>query len=159
MAERRRRIDRRTKTIMLARQNEPEMAAFLLHEMAHAATNDYHGRKWRQEMERLKAAGAPVSAHDLEDDLIGAHLTKRLIRDIAADAVIEHSKPTISEFARSFVYNYGHARSGAELLRKYPWIRKVVSESRRDCTEGRARLAASQAQGLAKSATPRTSPR
>ncbi len=32
----------------------------LLHEMAHANSNDYHGKKWRQEMYRLAELGAPT---------------------------------------------------------------------------------------------------
>ncbi len=36
------------------------MKTLLLHEMAHAATNTGHGKKWQSEMGRLLQCGAPV---------------------------------------------------------------------------------------------------
>jgi hypothetical protein len=38
--------------------------ATLVHEMAHAATSNVHGPRWRREMERLRAWGAPTEALD-----------------------------------------------------------------------------------------------
>lgn len=37
----------------------------LLHEMAHAATNGFHGTQWRREMFRLAKLGAPIDKIDL----------------------------------------------------------------------------------------------
>jgi hypothetical protein len=42
------------------------MEETLIHEMAHAATNAAHGEEWLAEMRRLKEAGAPVAAWELE---------------------------------------------------------------------------------------------
>ena len=41
-----------------------EVRATLVHEMAHAATNTYHGPQWRKEMERLRSEGAPTTDLD-----------------------------------------------------------------------------------------------
>lgn len=45
-------------------ETDREVKATLVHEMAHAATNGAHGRKWRNELERLTKAGAPTSPLD-----------------------------------------------------------------------------------------------
>jgi hypothetical protein len=37
------------------------MEAFLIHEMAHAATDGEHGSAWQAEMARLMLLGAPMS--------------------------------------------------------------------------------------------------
>jgi len=42
------------------------MEGTLIHEMAHAATNDDHDEEWLKEMVRLKAAVAPVPDWELE---------------------------------------------------------------------------------------------
>ena len=41
------------------------MAEYLVHEMAHAATDGDHAVNWQTEMARLKGLGAPVSDNDL----------------------------------------------------------------------------------------------
>jgi hypothetical protein len=38
---------------------------YLIHEMAHAATDGEHGDNWQAEMARLKGLGAPVSKDDI----------------------------------------------------------------------------------------------
>ena len=43
------------------------MAEFLIHEMAHAATDGAHDANWQTEMLRLKAMGAPVRDDDIYD--------------------------------------------------------------------------------------------
>ena len=52
--------------IYLRYTNYPPMDETLIHEMAHAATNDDHDEEWLKEMVRLKAAGAPVPDWELE---------------------------------------------------------------------------------------------
>ena len=59
-------IIRKARIIKLLLDSEETMEANLLHEMAHAATNDYHGPKWRDEMRRLRLARAPVH-WDIDD--------------------------------------------------------------------------------------------
>lgn len=46
-------------------RSDKEIRATLLHEMAHAATRDSHGKYWQSEMERLAEEGAPISRVDL----------------------------------------------------------------------------------------------
>ena len=59
--------NRKTKCISVrweAHRTDMEVRATLVHEMAHAASSVYHGRVWRNEMGRLKKAGAPTSPLD-----------------------------------------------------------------------------------------------
>jgi hypothetical protein len=43
-----------------ARKSKEEMVCSLLNEMAHVATNDFHGPKWAAQIERLVVEGAPT---------------------------------------------------------------------------------------------------
>lgn len=57
--------DRKGRTITLLLLPRPELDGTLVHEMAHASTNDYHGPRWVNEMRRLFRRGAPLSELDL----------------------------------------------------------------------------------------------
>ena len=72
----------RQRLIRIHRGSEAEMVATLLHEMAHAATNDYHGALWQQEMVRLRDLGAPVAPADLEER-VARRLTREFVESIA----------------------------------------------------------------------------
>ena len=117
--------NRRRRLIRIREAEEGSMIETLIHEMAHAATNDNHGPIWKEEMNRLHTVGAPIDLRDL--DRQQNHLTKSLIEDL----VLEGSDDvTVQAIAQHVVYWYGFADSGAELLRKYPWIRKAFREAR-----------------------------
>ena len=55
---------KRISVLLATHRTDREVRATLVHEMAHAATNTGHGRVWREEMGRLKSAGAPTSPLD-----------------------------------------------------------------------------------------------
>jgi hypothetical protein len=42
------------------------MLGMLIHEMAHAATDGNHDETWNNEMKRVRQAGAPVLAFDVD---------------------------------------------------------------------------------------------
>jgi hypothetical protein len=59
-------IDRRGRIIKIrVGSGECFMTSVLVHEMAHAATNGWHGPRWTNEILRLYRAGAPVASWDL----------------------------------------------------------------------------------------------
>ena len=62
-------IDRGHKTIRLrmSRRYDDYMLHGLVHAMAHLATNDLGGPEWKQEMIRLRDAGAPVPDWEISD--------------------------------------------------------------------------------------------
>ena len=47
-------------------EEEKYMLGMLIHEMAHAATDGNHDETWNNEMKRLRLAGAPVLAFDID---------------------------------------------------------------------------------------------
>ena len=53
-------LNRKQRLIRLQVDSKRRMIGALLHEMVHAASNDYHGPRWRQVMNRLHMQGAPV---------------------------------------------------------------------------------------------------
>lgn len=57
--------DKRRRRILLEAFPFPKGEGILLHEMAHAATNVYHGPRFRQEMTRLAALAAPLGPINL----------------------------------------------------------------------------------------------
>ncbi len=119
---------RHRRLILLKRMVKADMISTLLHEMAHTATDDAHTKRWGKEIERLCRAGAPIS----EDILIAPpRLTKVFVRAVAEDLLGERPDTTLWEFARWVVYKYGYAPSPTAFLRKYPWVRRILSDVRK----------------------------
>ena len=127
-------IYRRRQLIRIRRGSEAEMTATLLHEMAHASTNDHHGRRWREEMVRLHDLGAPVAPADLEEPVV-RRLTRGFVEATASDALGDQPTLTFQQFATWFAYQYtGYSK--ARLLRTYPWIRSVFAQAKRRVKRG-----------------------
>ena len=114
----------------------------LIHEMAHAVAGQHHGKRFVAEMARLRGAGAPVNPQDLEPNT--DRLSKSEVRHSVEMMLGTEPKARLSRFAASFADGPGYARSGAELLRKYPWVRKVFVECRREEREYERQRAASR---------------
>jgi hypothetical protein len=92
---------------------DEEATSTLLHEMAHAATNDGHGMAWKREMIRLREAGAPLVSCDLNVDLTdwdGKRVSRQHFRGAIQDALIDAPNITLSVAVRWFVSSYGGAR-------------------------------------------------
>jgi SprT-like family len=115
------RCDRLHRTIFL----NPRSASgkLLLHEMAHAATNDRHGKNWQSEMQRLISLGARVKC-ELEGYLpknrpIGVPQILVEFEDAAFAGVSWHDARTNIGYEYGFVDTTGAPsdRSAANLLR------------------------------------------
>ena len=120
-------IDRRERNIDLLNNGDTKMMiATLLHEMAHAAANDYHGARWRGELARLQALGAPIHPADLDPRL---PITKAFVRSTAHDALIDD--PTVSEerFVRWFAQEH-LAMTPAQATRRYWWMGSAFADAR-----------------------------
>jgi hypothetical protein len=132
------RIDRTAQQIVLrVMKSADEMQFTLIHEMAHAASEDRHHRAWRAEMRRLAAARAPVDRLEMRVVGTSERLAEQLIYDRALYYLVwQCPQPTLHRFARLFVEELGYARSGAALLRKHLWIASTFARARRDskCT-------------------------
>jgi SprT-like family len=123
-------ITRRTRLIRLQKRaaEADEMISTLLHEMAHAATNDHHAHKWREEMARLQRLGAPIAPIDLQTP---PRVTRSFVRQVAEDALGDQPDAPLRGFIRWFIYEYGYAQSATAFRRKYPWAARVFSETRK----------------------------
>ena len=104
------------------------MTATLLHEMAHAATNDNHGPRWRGEMARLQALGAPIQPADLDPRL---PITKAFVRSVALDALGVEPTLTWGRFMRWFAQEH-LALPSREATRRFWWMRSAFADARRE---------------------------
>jgi hypothetical protein len=111
----------------------------LVHEMAHAATNDRHGPLWTAEMERLRALGAPVEELAHLDTI--PRLTRQMVLDTGWEVFVSQPTATISRAAQWIYHEHGFGGSGPALLRKYPWVRRALHEARQEAEAYRHRLA------------------
>jgi hypothetical protein len=142
------RINRKSRLIRLAAgSEESETIATLVHEMAHAATNDRHASRFMAEMHRLLSSGAPITYErhikGYEHTFTPKRLTRTFFRCTAEDAFIDAPTITLRAFVRWFIRDYGYADSSAEFIRKFPWASRIFSEIKkiaRADEKGRAEL-------------------
>jgi hypothetical protein len=122
-------IKRRARLIVLHNNatHADEMIGTLLHEMAHAATNDHHAYKWKEEMARLHRLGAPIYLLDLQ---FSPRLTRSFFRQEATEALWDQPDAPLRGFLRWFISENGSARSVTEFRRKYPWAAGIFKESK-----------------------------
>lgn len=130
------RIARRSRRIYLQPAPPDGLLLILLHEMAHAATNDHHGPLWRAEMRRLKVLGAPVEGPDGYEERIP--LTRQLVFDAGYEAFFNQPELRSIYVARWLQHEYGFS-SGHSLMRAYPWVKRVLHEARQEAAEHRQR--------------------
>ena len=124
-------IDRKKKVISLRKGEHREMDSILIHEMAHASTNDYHGPKFINDMKRLHADGAPVREDELnQHPSYSKLLTKQFVKATAFDMLVDIPDLTLRRFGRLFELEYGAGYKSTELFRKYPWVKKAFSEAK-----------------------------
>jgi len=124
-------LHQRTHTrILIRRSDDDDMIVTLLHEMAHAATVDNHNNRWRTEMQRLRQAGAPIPDGELRTP---TRMTKQFIENEATELLSDgRLNWTLRQFVRDLV-SQGEvvAHSQAALLRQYPWVARVFSETKK----------------------------
>lgn len=121
-------VRRKFRAIHLKKRPEATMIPILLHEMAHVATNNFHARKWLEEMERLKQEGAPINEEDLEPDEIGL---KKRISHYAFVLAMDDPRLTVRQFVRYLVSERGLADSQAQLRQRYPRADLILSEAKK----------------------------
>jgi hypothetical protein len=131
-----RRIKRRQRLIQIRWGSPEDMAGILLHEMAHAATNNEHAKRFQDGMRRLRAAGAPLAQSDLQEPEGPTRLTRTFIREVLEQEVLSSGEtPTLWQFMKWLHREYRHAASASALLQRYPWVRKLYSEAKREHQE------------------------
>jgi hypothetical protein len=84
--------------------------------MAHAAVGYYHGQKFKAELQRLRAAGAPASPVDVDLQQKEIRPTAVGVRNEIDDALLAGC--TLRQAQRYVADNYGLSR--AKLIRRFP---------------------------------------
>ena len=115
-------IEKKNLRILLV-ETPQDPLALLLHEMAHAATNIYHGNQWQAEMRRLAAAGAPVNL----EDLTPAHPPYARLLLYARGFVADHPEGSLEQFEQH-VLNVRQEAEACAALRRSPlhrWPRSL----------------------------------
>ena len=124
--------DRAHRIIYLERKDEKIMLQTLTHEMAHVATNNYHGKKFHDEMHRLSKVGAPVAEHELAKDHPKSHyLNKAWLQGMAEDLFLDLPELSTDQ-AISIVARTGLSFTVKEFVHRYPWARKIIADARTD---------------------------
>jgi hypothetical protein len=104
--------------------SDENQTGILLHEMAHAATSEHHGTRWKKEMIRLREAGAPLVAADMDvsmDDWDGKRISRAHFRRVVRDALTDVPEITLRDAVRRFIYWEGGAKTASEFIKKCPW--------------------------------------
>jgi hypothetical protein len=89
--------------------SDAESISTLLHEMAHAATNHGHNKRWAMEMIRLREMGAPLTGPDLFICDLGPwetpplRVTKRHFHSVARDVFIDRPDISLTHFLRWWI--------------------------------------------------------
>jgi hypothetical protein len=112
--------------------------------MVHAATTDGHGMPWKQEMIRLREAGAPLAPPDSEVSLYdwsGLRVTKAHFEAALEDVLVGNPSATIQQVIKYFIRYHGGEATVPEFIRKYPWVHVVFTQCKRDHQERAARRA------------------
>jgi hypothetical protein len=125
---------------------DEEAISTLLHEMAHAGTNDGHGPKWWREMIRLREAGAPLTAFDHHFDFGGRRVTKRMFASHVWGFLCQGLMLTLPQAISLFIMNNGYNTATVSTFRKkYPWagaVLKDIKKAFREDQKGQAELKA-----------------
>jgi hypothetical protein len=116
-------IQRRDRTIWIRRDEHQVMVQYLVHEMCHAATNDYHGPKFQTEIRRLHNLGAPVADEDLDWSKAIAinHITREQAENAAMDIFADNPELRLDTAFRLYATSIGLTAKG--LQHSHPWIR------------------------------------
>jgi hypothetical protein len=123
------------------RQSDEEAIGTLLHEMAHAAkaaTKGHHTKPWKKEMIRLRKAGAPLASADRNislDDWDAKRISRKHFRSVIQNALIDAPDMTLSAAIRWFVSSEGGPQTINEFRKKYPWVRAVFNDEKRERAE------------------------
>ena len=108
--------NRRLRRIRLAEAPTNVMVGRLVHEMTHAAVGYGHGQRFKAELQRLRAAGAPAPPVDVDlQEPIGP--TAASVRNGIDDAMIDGGC-TLRQAQRHVADWWGLSR--AKLIRRFP---------------------------------------
>ncbi len=97
---------RRRRLIRLLESEEKTMVFTLLHEMAHAATNDHHAARFQEEMKRLNSFRAPLDPSALSGPIQPKRLIKSLFKSFIHATLVDDQSITLWQWSKWLV-RYG----------------------------------------------------
>ena len=108
---------RREKSIYMPKNifdlTETGIIGVLLHELAHIRGGDYHGKKFKNEIQRFQQEGAPINKEDLEDV---KYATGKFVRWFIDHSIVRGF--TLEQAQEIVAKKY--SVSTEEFLRRYP---------------------------------------
>jgi len=121
-------VNRRAKLIRIQRNLLNVMRETLIHEMAHVRTNDFHGPRWKAEVQRLLQLGAPISPDELSR---APAVTREMVAGVASNLLCDRPGASFRDFV-CWIADQHLCMSPAQALRRFPWIRRVYREAQED---------------------------
>jgi hypothetical protein len=147
------RCDRGRKTVSILKGiGGDNLTATLIHEIAHAVTDDHHGKRWQQRMEmaavRADYLGLVTVANGLRMEIAGyrddgLRVTAALIYSGITDCVLDSPSVKFTHVVEFVRRGYGLPRD--KFLKRFRRARKVFEQAKTDAkhsTQAKARLLA-----------------
>ncbi len=136
------RCERKIKTIsVLGGIERDNLLALLIHEIAHAVSNDFHGKRWLQRMEkaasRAEQQGPPTLAALLREQIVGYRdgfrMTAAMMYGEIENCVFSKFQVTFPQVVDFLRRNFGISRD--QFLRCFRRAEGVFEEAQRDVRE------------------------
>ena len=136
------RCERATKTIsVLDGIEHDDLFALLIHEIAHAVSNDCHGERWLQRMEkaanRADQEGLPTVAALLRQQIAGYQdgfrMTAEMMYGEIENCVVGEPQVTLPQVVDFLRRDYGISRD--QFLHRFRRVERVFEEAQRDVRE------------------------
>ncbi|MCK4578972.1 MAG: hypothetical protein KAU50_09290 [Candidatus Marinimicrobia bacterium] len=106
--------DRKEKTIYIGFCGEGKAKKILIHEMVHASGIDWHGKRFRNELNRVKSMGAPVRPSDLKPRPVP---NGDQVREMIIECIRDGLNLKQAEEETAFIYKF---RSRETLMKRFP---------------------------------------
>ena len=136
------RCERKIKTIsVLGGIKQDDLLALLIHEIAHAVRNDFHGKRWLQRMEdaanHADQQGLPTIAallrQQIEGYQDGFRVTAAMMYGEIENCVFSEFQVTFPQVVDFLRRNFGISRR--QFLRRFRRAERVFEEAQRDVKE------------------------
>jgi hypothetical protein len=136
------RCERKIKTIsVLGGIERDDLLALLIHEIAHAISNDFHGKRWLQRMEKAAShadqQGLPTLAALLRQQIVGYQdgfrMTAAMMYGEIENCVVSEPQVTFPQVVDFLRRDWGVNRN--QFLRRFRRAERVFEEAQRNVRE------------------------
>ncbi|MFC1583659.1 hypothetical protein ACFL4U_03135 [Candidatus Neomarinimicrobiota bacterium] len=106
--------DRNEKTLYIGFCGEDKAKKLLIHEMVHASGIDWHGKRFRAELNRVKGLGAPVRYSDLKPRSVP---NGNQVREMIIECIRDGLNLKQAQEETAFIFRF---RSRKTLIKRFP---------------------------------------